>query len=860
MAPAEVDARGDAWWSRPAADLMAELGTGPTGLAAAEARQRLRRDGPNAPRVRARITTLGLAINQVKSPLVLVLVGAAAVSAAVQEWVDALIIACIVAASTVLGFWQEHAASNAVAELRARLRLTARVRRGGDMATVPVEDIVVGDVVELSAGSIVPADGVVVDARDLHVNQAILTGETFPVAKAAGIAAADAPLAGRTNALFAGTNVRSGTATLLVVRTGRGTAYGEIAERLAAQAPETQFERGIRQFGYLLTHVMFWMVLAVFALNVIDRKPPVDALLFAIALAVGMTPELLPAIISVNLAKGARAMAGRGVIVRRLNAIEDFGSMDVLCTDKTGTLTEGVVRLDGALDAEGRPSAAVLRAGWLNARFQTGLANPLDEAILTAAGPAEGGTAGATARGVEKLDEIPYDFVRKRLSVVVRDGDAAPSMVTKGALEPLLAACASVGDGRHPPQALDPEARAAILARFRAWSAQGYRVLGVATRPVDPAGRRLGRDDETDLEFRGFLRFFDPPKPDAGATVAALARLGVTLKIVTGDHHAVAEHVAREVGLPVAGVLTGAQVTALSDEALVHLADRTSLFAEVDPNQKERIILALRKSGHVVGYMGDGINDAPALHAADAGISVDGAVDVAREAADFVLLSRDLGVLRDGIAQGRRTFANSIKYVFTTTSANFGNMFSMAAASAFLPFLPLLATQVLLNNFLSDFPALTIAGDNVDPEMVAAPRRWDLAFIQRFMVLFGLVSAAFDFVTFGVLLWVFRAGPATFRTGWFLESLLTELAIALVVRTRRPFLRSRPSRWLVASTAVVALAAVALPYVPAAGRAFGFVPLPPALLATVIGITGLYVAVSEATKHAFYRWAVAAKG
>ncbi len=834
----------DAWWSRPAADLMARLETTAEGLTADEAARRLRRDGPNAVRADARVGALRLAINQVRSPLVLVLVGAAGVSAFVQEWADAAIILAIVSASTVLGFWQEHSASKAVAALRARLSLRVAALRDGAVVEIPADTVVAGDVVRLSAGGLIPADGVVIDALDCHVDQAILTGETFPVPKAPGVSPPEAGLADRSNALYAGTHVRSGTATLLVVRTGAGTVYGEIAGRLADRAPETQFERGIRQFGYLITHVMFWMVLAVFAFNVLDRKPPIDALLFAIALAVGMTPELLPAIISVNLAKGARAMAGRGVIVRRLNAIEDFGSMDVLCTDKTGTLTEGVVRLDGAVDPDGRPSDAVLRAGWLNARLQTGIANPLDAAVVASAGLGD-----ADAAGVVKIGEIPYDFVRKRLSVVVRDGAAPPAMLTKGAMESVLAVCGRLRAGGATRE-LDAEARAAIVERFAAWSAEGFRVLGVATRDVEPSGGPAGRDDERDLVFIGFLLFRDPPKADARAALDALEALGVRLKIITGDNHAVTAHVARMVDLPVTGALTGRQIATLSDGALVHLAERATLFTEVDPNQKERIILALRKSGHVVGYMGDGINDAPALHAADAGISVDGAVDVAREAADFVLLSHDLGVLRDGIVTGRRTFANSIKYIFTTTSANFGNMFSMAVASAFLPFLPLLATQVLLNNFLSDFPALGIAGDNVDPEQVATPHRWNLGFIRRFMILFGLVSAAFDFVTFGVLLWVFRAGPATFRTGWFVESLLTELAIALVVRTRRPFLRSRPGALLAVSSLAVAAAAVALPYVPI-GRAFGFVPLPPVLLGAVVGITALYVAVSEASKHAF---------
>ncbi len=842
----------DAYWSRPPAELLDLTGSAPGGLTTGEAEARLRRFGPNSPHTRRQVTPLRLFLRQVESPLVLILVFAAIISAFVHEWVDAGIILLIVLGSAILGFVQEYSASNAVERLRQQLSLKASVLRDGRPRSVPVEAIVPGDVVALSAGSLIPADGVLLEARDFFVNQAVLTGETFPVAKSPGTVPPTASLAGRTNTVFTGTSVRSGTATALVVRTGPATEFGAIAERLRLRAPETEFERGIRQFGFMLTYVMFVLVLVVFAGNVFARKPPIESLLFAIALAVGIAPELLPAIISINLAKGAQRMAQRGVIVRRLNAIEDFGSVDVLCTDKTGTLTEGVVRLDGALGTDGEASETVRRAAWLNARLQTGLANPLDEAILASAGLGD-----ADAAGIVKVDEIPYDFVRKRLSVVVRQGGdpgAEVTLLTKGALESVLEVCGRVAGGGGGPAPLDAAGRAVIEARFAAWSAEGYRVLGVATRTLPARAGAFTREDERGLDFAGFLLFFDPPKPGVQATIAALGRLGVRLKIITGDNRPVAEHVARQVGLEIEGVLTGQEIGQLRDEALWQRAERTTLFVDVDPNQKERIILALRKMGHVVGYMGDGINDAPALHAADAGISVDSAVDVAKEAADFVLLSRDLDVLRQGIEDGRRTFANSLKYVFTTTSANFGNMLSMAGASIFLPFLPLLATQVLLNNFLSDFPAFGIASDNVDPEWVDRPRRWDVAFIRRFMLGFGLVSSAFDFLTFGVLLLVFRAGPATFRTSWFVESLLTELAIALVVRTRRPFFRSRPGTLLWVTTLAVAVVAVALPYLPV-GRLVGFVPLPAPLMAAMLAITAGYVAVSELTKQMFYRWA-----
>jgi Mg2+-importing ATPase len=664
------------------------------------------------------------------------------------------------------------------------------------------------------------------------------------VEKKPGIVTPQTSLAGRTNCVFMGTSVRSGTARALMTQTGNATAFGEIAQRLNLRPPMTEFERGILHYSYLITRVTLVMVLVVFALNIFYSKPPVDSLLFAIALAVGMAPELLPAIISITLSKGAQLMARQGVIVQRLNSIENLGSMDVLCTDKTGTLTEGVVQLDGALDMHGQAADEVLCYAALNAHFQTGLANPLDEAIITRARECEPDIA-----AYQKIDEVPYDFVRKRLSVVVQDGTGERLLVTKGALDNVLQVCAQIQDGAIAIP-LDQPHTAEIHKRFAEWSEQGFRVLGLAIKPVgkQPAYTRV---DECDLILAGFLLFFDPPKADVQQTLADLARLGVQLKIITGDNRLVAAHVAQMVGMNVTGVLTGAELDDLHDEALWRTAERTNLFVEVDPNQKERIILALKKMGHVVGYMGDGINDAPALHIADVGISVDKAVDVAKEAADFVLLEHDLDVLRRGIEEGRKTFANTLKYIFTTTSANFGNMFSMAGASLFLPFLPLLAKQILLNNFLSDFPAMTIANDNVDLELVQAPHRWDIKFIRNFMIVFGLVSSVFDYITFGVLLYFLHGSPEQFRTGWFVESLLTELFVMLVVRTTRPFFKSKPGRSLWISTLIVALITVLIPYLPFS-RLLGFTPLSPFVMMVLMLIVALYVVANEVAKKFFY--------
>jgi Mg2+-importing ATPase len=828
------------WWSQTRDDLVARLNTTGDGLSKAEARRRLRQFGPNALTAKKEASALTLFLGQFKSAIVLILLFATLLSAVLQDWTGALIILTIVVGSAVLSFLQEYNAHSAAEKLRSQVTVNATVVRDGQSQPVPAEEVVPGDIVLLSAGSLVPADGMVLQARDLFVNQALLTGETFPVEKQPGAVAAQAGLAERTNAVFMGTNVQSGSGQVLVIQTGTHTAFGQIAARLALRPPETEFERGIRRLGYLLTETMLLLVLAVFALNVLYHKPILDSLLFSLALAVGLTPQLLPAIINVNLARGSRKMAVGGVIVRRLASIENFGSMDVLCTDKTGTLTQGIVGLDGAVDVEGAASDAVFRLAYLNARFQSGLVNPLDEAILAQGRPDIG--------AAQKVDEIPYDFVRKRLSVVIHEGEQ-DTLITKGALDGVLDAATNAQAG-PAVVALDDPLRTHIQEQYESWSAQGYRVLGVASKKL-PAQASYARTDEIGLTFAGFLLFLDPPKSGVADTIADLATLGVQLKIITGDNKLVALHTAQAIGLPVAGVLTGSELNELRDEALWHVAGRTNLFVAVDPNQKERIILALKKTGHVVGYMGDGINDAPALHAADVGISVDTAVDVAKEAADFVLMKKDLRVLHQGIVQGRITFGNTLKYVQMATGANFGNMFSAAGASLLLPFLPLLPKQILLMNFLTDLPELTIAGDNVDAGFIQRPRRWDIAFIRRFMLVFGLLSSVFDYATFGVLLWVLHAGQDLFRTGWFVESILSASLVVFSLRTRLPFYRSRPSRPMLLVTALVWLVTIALPYSPIANL-LGLTALPLSYLLVVLGIVTAYFLSAEVTKYVFY--------
>lgn len=834
----------EAYWSKDAAELLAALQTTPQGLSQREAEQRLERLGENRVAAREEASAWRLLLRQYESPLVLILIFGALISLLVRSWTDAIIILAIVLGSTLLGFVQEYRASEAVKRLRDSVALRVTALRNGQPQTVDARTIVPGDVILLSAGNLVPADGVVLKARDFLVSQAALTGESFPVEKAVGACPADASLPERTNVVFLGTSVRSGTASVLVVETGAATELGGLAGQLAGAEPPSAFERGLNKFGYLLTRIMTVIVIFVFAANLALQRPLIESLLFAVALAVGLTPELLPAIVSVTLSAGARAMAKRGVIVRRLAAIENLGSVDILCTDKTGTLTKGVVELSASVNPEGAPSERVFRLGAVNSRLETGIDNPLDAAIVAAAE-----RRGLAAETRPKIDEIPYDFARKRLTIVVlEDGDHL--IVTKGAFDAVLDCCTSVADVQGP-RPLDATLRESLGAFYRAKGAEGYRVLGLAAKRAAPKPR-YDRADEAGMVFEGFLMFFDPLKEEIEATIDALAKTGIAVKIVTGDNRYVAAHVGEAVGLDPNRLLTGRDLSETRQEALWHLAERTDIFAEVDPQQKERIVLALQQRGHVVAYMGDGINDAAALNVADVGVSVAEAVDVARASADFVLLERDLNVLRDGVIDGRRTFANTFKYVAITTSANFGNMISMAIGTLIVPFLPLVAKQILLNNFLSDLPSIAISTDNVDPEMTEASQQWNIGNIRSFMLVFGLISTVFDLITFGLLLMVFHAGKDIFRSSWFLVSLLTELAVVMVLRTHLPCWKSRPSRLLVASTLLVAAVALALPYLGGAARTFGFVPLPADVFFAGLGIVALYVAVTEAAKRWFY--------
>ena len=811
------------------------------GLDDAEAARRIKKYGPNTIKANVRSSAILLFLSQFKSPVTMMLIAAALLSAGLRDVTDAVIILIIVLISSLLGFWQEKGAADAVSELLKMVQLHCAVIRSGKTKEIPSEEVVPGDVVVLSVGGIIPGDSLILESQELFVDEAAFTGETYPVEKESCILPVDTPLAKRKNSLFMGAHVISGTATALVIKTGKDTEFGKISAGLQLRTPETDFEKGIRKFGYMLMEITLLLVIIIFGVNVYLHKPVLDSFLFSLALAVGLTPQLLPAIISVNLATGARRMAKQQVIVKRLSSIENLGSMNILCSDKTGTITEGKVKLKDALDIDGKQSDKVLQYAWLNASMQKGFHNPIDEAICA------GYKAKAGAFTIKS--EIPYDFIRKRLTIVVKNGKENLA-ITKGALKAVLSVCDRV-EGADGKVSAIAGGKAAILEQYQQLSDSGYRTLGVAYKAVDAADD-FTIDEEMGMIFMGFIALFDPPKANVGATIVQLNKLGVKLKLITGDNALVAKSLAIQIGIKDPQILTGAEMQKMSNAGLMHKAALTDIFAEVEPNQKERIINLLKKAGNVVGFMGDGINDAPALHTADVGISVDTAVDVAKEAADIVLLSQDLDVLANGIIEGRKTFTNTMKYIFMATSANFGNMFSMAGASLFLTFLPLLPKQILLTNLLTDFPEMAIATDRVDEINVQTPQRWNLGFIRRFMITFGLLSSVFDYLTFGVLILVLHTKDKEFQTGWFVESVISAILIVLVVRTRLPFFKSLPGKYLSIATTIILLFVLFLPLTPLAAW-FGFTRLPLVYYGWMLLIIIGYMVSAEVAKQLFYR-------
>jgi Mg2+-importing ATPase len=832
-------------WRAPLDRLLAQLATTPAGLTTAETRSRLAAYGANDASTVKRVPLWLQFLARFRNPLVIILVVASALSAATGDVASFVIIISIVMLSIAFDFVQEVRAQNAVEALRRSVAVQATVRRDGATISVLTEQLVPGDIVELIAGDLVPADARLLESRDLYVNQALLTGEPYPAEKQASDAAlgAENP-AGASNAVFAGTSVISGTATILICRTGSRTALGHLATSLAEKPPATAFAVGIRRFGMLIMRFTVFMVLFVLVVNIWFHRPVLESLLFAVALAVGLTPELLPMIVTVTLARSAMQMAKQKVIVKRLSAIHDVGAMDVLCTDKTGTLTEATIKLVRVIDGNGVETATAFAYAFINSQFESGMKSPLDAAILEAH-PFD-------MSGWKKLDEVPFDFERRRVSVLC-EHEAKRRLIVKGAPEDLLRLSNAyvAADGVERP--LDAATRRTFEATLEGLGAQGFRALGIATRSADASHATAAITDETELVFAGFAVFLDPPKASAGATIRALAEAGVSVKVLTGDNESVTRHVFKEIGVPVTGVLTGAALDQLTDEALLGQLPRVNLLCRINPQQKLRVLLALKRLDHVVGFMGDGINDAPALHAADVGISVDGAADVARAAADLILLEHDLSVVLDAVAAGRGAVQNVSKYVLMGASSNFGNMFSMAGAALILPFLPMLPIQILLNNLIYNVSEIAIPFDRVDPEAVAGPVQWDIKLIERFMLIFGPVSSIFDFITFYALLNLFHASEPLFQTGWFIESMTTQVLVVFCIRTRRRFYRSRPREFLVAMTAGAVAVAIALPLVPVIGVWFGFVPPPPLFFGFVIAATLAYLALVEVAKVGFYR-------
>lgn len=807
------------------------------GLSEEEVRERLKRFGHNTLKARKRRGPFWLFLKQFNSPFIFILLFCAALSFVLYDDTNAIIIFAIIIASCILSFLQEKNAFRAMQKLLRLVQIQSTVIRNQEEKKISSDQIVPGDIVKLSIGDVIPGDCYLLEANNLFVNEAILTGESFYVEKAAGKLQADLPIAKRTNALFMGTYVVSGSAKALVMQTGFHTVFGKISDGLTGAAPPTEFERGVHNFGYLLLRVSLVFLIAIFALNIYLERPLLESLLFSLALAVGLTPQLLPAIISVNLSKGARRMASKKVIVKRLSSIEDFGSMSILCADKTGTLTTGSIQLEKALDSAGVQSEKVAFFAFLNANFQTSYTNPIDKAILAAPKP--------DISSWSKLGEVPYSFDRKRLSVLLKEGEES-WMITKGAFEQILKISTKVetADGKEA----DIGAVSQNLEKlYEEFSNQGFRTMGLSYRKGLNA---ITAEDEQQTTFLGFLLFVDRPKEHVAEDTAALRELGVDLKIITGDNKLMAMHLAGILQIPEESILTGEEMQKMN--SLTQVKHKT-IFAEIEPNQKERIILALKEAGHVVGYLGDGINDVAALHAADVSIAVDTGADVAKEVADIVLLKKDLSVLQEGVKAGRMTFANTQKYIFMAASANFGNMFSMAGASLFLSFLPLLPMQVLLTNLMEDFPETAIATDHVDSERVVKPVQWNIHFIRKFMIVFGLISSIFDYATFGVLLWL-NASVGEFRTGWFVESVVSAAFIVLIVRTFRPFYKSRPSKSLLLAVLSVIGATFALPFTPLAPL-LGFTSIPLKLYLFVLLVIGLYMLLVELAKKFFLkRW------
>ncbi len=824
--------------------LFEKLETSPKGLLQPEAQRRLEEYGPNEPARKKKRTVVFQILSKFVNPLVVVLLIIAGFSLFFGEKISAVLVIAMAVLSVLFSFIQEYRAGKEAEKLSEMVRATATVYRNGKTREIPIREIVPGDVVDLFAGDMIPADLRIIQAKDLFVNQASLTGESLPVEKTAGpIQSKSHSPADLTNIAFMGSSVVSGTALGVVVRTGLVTQFGEISRRLAAMVQESSFDKGINRFTWLMIRAMLVFVVIICAVNFFSKGDFIQALLFSLAVAIGLTPEMLPMLVAINLSKGAIAMSKHEVIVKRLNAIQNFGAMDILCTDKTGTLTLDKIVLEQYCDVVRKEDKDVLRLAYLNSYYQTGLKNILDKAILK--------YEKLVVRQYKKIDEIPFDFSRRVMSVVV-DMDGRHRLITKGAPEEIFKRCTRYeldGEVLELEQFLITD----LKEEYDSLSSEGFRVLAVAYKDMGQGKDVYSRDDEQDLILKGYIAFLDPPKPTARKTIEVLKGLGIELKVLTGDNELVTKKICSEVGLDIKGLATGDLVEKTTDEQLRELVKTTTVFARLSPLQKERVIHALHQNKHVVGYLGDGINDAPALKAADVGISVNNAVDIAKESADIILLQKSLLVLRDGVMEGRKTFGNILKYIKMGSSSNFGNMLSMTGASLALPFLPMLPIQVLLNNFLYDLSQVAIPSDDVDEEYLLKSRPWNIDYIKKFMFVFGLISSVFDFLTFGVLWFVFNASAPVFHTGWFLVSLCTQTLVIHIIRTGKiPFVESKPSQLLVFTSIYIVTIGLVIPFIPL-GKHFGFVVLPGTFFLALLGIVVAYLFTVQAAKRWFIR-------
>lgn len=830
-------------WSIPIEKALRLFQTDPRGLWQDEIDKRRQIFGPNELAGEKETHILIEFFSKFLDPLILILLFASLISAVLGELANFIIISVMVTMSVVLDFYQEHQARAAAKKLREKVSLKANVIRNGTKQDINATELVPGDLIHLSAGDIVPADARLIESRDLLVNQSSLTGESFPQEKNDHVLKIKSPEVSQiNNMVFMGTSAIQGEALALVVATGKDTKFGQIAKNLTQNRPPTEFEVGIHHFGIFLMRLTLILVIFVFFANAISRHQVIDSFLFALALAVGLTPELLPIVITVNLSRGATRMAKKGVIVKNLPSIQNLGGMQVLFTDKTGTLTQDKIHLERYEDVYGKENQKVIHYGFLNSFYQSGLKNPLDNAILS---HREVSTA-----GYQKADEIPFDFIRKRLSVIVKEKDKI-TLITKGTPEGILGLSGHYFfAGKN--HVLSSSIKEKVTDRFRDFSQKGYRVLAVAYKEIEKK-TKYEPQDENNLILLGLMAFLDPAKTDADDAIRILRSHGVEVKILTGDNEIVTAKICSDIGLPVKGTILGGALENLTSDELFKVARDNTIFARLNPNQKESLILSMKQHGIGVGFLGDGINDAPSLRAADVGISVENAVDVAREAADLILLSKDLHVLKDGLIEGRKTFVNVMKYIMMGTSSNFGNMASVAVVSLFLPFLPMLPIQILLNNFLYDLSQIFLSSDNVDAESVTKPAVWNIHFINKFTLIFGPISSIFDFLTFGLLLYVFKASIPLFQTGWFIESLVTQTLIIFSIRTRvQPFYKSKPSQALFWGAISILIFSLIVPFITPLANIFGFVPPPAQFYLILIVFVLAYFTLVEKTKSWFY--------